>query len=457
MANEILRMNYFDGLKLYQDEFIKEQNYHIRMRRLHNRRLHTWGIVWGMNVEQKNPTSTNEHTIRITEGMAFNQVKKNYINEDLTFNEEVSEEIVNLDDNYEIDLRTVTPQLTLSDVYVYATYFEAKSSGTGTIVDKYWKETARIEASNNEPTDEKEYILLAKVTYDLTTKTITGIDDTVPTARAPSSGAFTGSIETETLKLKLDPLVSGDYATIYGSKLSQGPSLPDIYGIQVDSPKTEFTGPLKIKNDVEITGNLKLSNTSTVEGITPAKIDPLGVLTVAQINAGNSVILKKNIDPTVGGSGWVKLPFLPKKYSTITTTGLITDYREFKLSSGFSFCDNGNSGVIPPILSGAHGIMEFSIPPQATKIIGIGIAGSKNDEYIGIKLYRGKFDSATNEYKVEEIFFNNSDIIGPGKFKRNNYTINPVYQSLDKEWTTLAFYVRASKAAEISFIAIQFE
>ena len=48
---EVKRMRYFDGLFLKQEEFNLEQNYHIRMRRLHNRHLHTQGIVWGLDLK----------------------------------------------------------------------------------------------------------------------------------------------------------------------------------------------------------------------------------------------------------------------------------------------------------------------------------------------------------------------------------------------------------------------
>ncbi|MDQ1486203.1 MAG: hypothetical protein QOJ62_1896 [Actinomycetota bacterium] len=45
------RVNFFDGQLLSADDFRTDQDYHRRMRYLHNRLLHGWGIVEGYEVE----------------------------------------------------------------------------------------------------------------------------------------------------------------------------------------------------------------------------------------------------------------------------------------------------------------------------------------------------------------------------------------------------------------------
>jgi hypothetical protein len=45
------RVNYFFGQLLGVDDYLAEQEYHRGMRHLHNRLLHGWGIVDGLDVE----------------------------------------------------------------------------------------------------------------------------------------------------------------------------------------------------------------------------------------------------------------------------------------------------------------------------------------------------------------------------------------------------------------------
>jgi hypothetical protein len=44
-------VNFFDGQLLGADDFRTDQDYHRRMRYLHNRLLHGWGIVTGYDVD----------------------------------------------------------------------------------------------------------------------------------------------------------------------------------------------------------------------------------------------------------------------------------------------------------------------------------------------------------------------------------------------------------------------
>ncbi len=62
------RVHYFDHQFLVEADFTDEQKYHLDMRRLHNRLLHTFGIAQGLEVEK---TGDNEITIR--PGMAIDR------------------------------------------------------------------------------------------------------------------------------------------------------------------------------------------------------------------------------------------------------------------------------------------------------------------------------------------------------------------------------------------------
>ena len=47
---KLQRVNYFSGQMLGADDFKTEQNYFIEIHRLHNRRMHGWGVVNGLKV-----------------------------------------------------------------------------------------------------------------------------------------------------------------------------------------------------------------------------------------------------------------------------------------------------------------------------------------------------------------------------------------------------------------------
>lgn len=63
---DFTRLQYFHRQLLEVADFKVEQNYHQEMRRLHNRRLHTWGVVDGLTVKAK-----DDKTVTIQPGMAM--------------------------------------------------------------------------------------------------------------------------------------------------------------------------------------------------------------------------------------------------------------------------------------------------------------------------------------------------------------------------------------------------
>src|SRR6185295_3740921 len=67
---EVKRLNYFKGLFLQEEDFNAEQAYHIRMRRLHNRTLHTWGVVEGLVVSQGSSTNS----VVVSSGIAIDNL-----------------------------------------------------------------------------------------------------------------------------------------------------------------------------------------------------------------------------------------------------------------------------------------------------------------------------------------------------------------------------------------------
>lgn len=62
----IKRLKYFTHQFLREQDFTAEQNYHIAMRRLHNRSVHGWGVVQGLEVRKK-----SDREITIEPGVAI--------------------------------------------------------------------------------------------------------------------------------------------------------------------------------------------------------------------------------------------------------------------------------------------------------------------------------------------------------------------------------------------------
>jgi hypothetical protein len=66
------RVHYFFGQILSLDDFQAEQNYHRERLKRHNRFLHGWGVVTGLEVSAE--LNGNEHTIVISPGMAVDSL-----------------------------------------------------------------------------------------------------------------------------------------------------------------------------------------------------------------------------------------------------------------------------------------------------------------------------------------------------------------------------------------------
>lgn len=73
MGKELKRMRYFDGLFLNAEDYKLDQDFYLRLQRLHNRYLHTWGIVCGLKVLPL-VDQAEYMKVKIAEGLALNQV-----------------------------------------------------------------------------------------------------------------------------------------------------------------------------------------------------------------------------------------------------------------------------------------------------------------------------------------------------------------------------------------------
>lgn len=97
---DIQRPNYFTSQFLVEADFNEEQAYHRDMRLRHNRSLHEWGVVEGLNVSQ-----TEARQIAISEGMAINsQGQEIVILQDSPLPDTISLDGLDLNSNIEITI-----------------------------------------------------------------------------------------------------------------------------------------------------------------------------------------------------------------------------------------------------------------------------------------------------------------------------------------------------------------
>lgn len=260
MGKELKRMRYFDGLLLNADDYILDQEYQRRLQQLHNRYLHTWGIVSGLEVK-----AVGDRKIKVTEGLALSHMEKEYegCNKKLNYNdkenktvkESISQEIYiyeNHPDN-PVDLKEYVSNDT---TYIYVSYEEVNvdsydiEKGKGKEI--HILERSRICHSRQMPDDPKKDIILARVTPKKVDGKIV-IDDSCINTDLRTYAGPAGKV------LKLEKIVfnrSGDKKFM---PFIRGINIGGVKeGLEVNSALTNFTGDVNINGNLVINGNLKV-------------------------------------------------------------------------------------------------------------------------------------------------------------------------------------------------------
>jgi len=148
---EVKRLSYFKGQFLQEEDFNAEQAYHIRMRRLHNRALHTWGVVEGLEVTQ----AAGTNSIVVAPGIAIDKMGQ--------------EIVLPIPGSASVPITGVTK----GDVFITISYGEADDPldayTTAGVEGKFKKKTERPlppKADPAPPAGASLAVLLAKVSVD---------------------------------------------------------------------------------------------------------------------------------------------------------------------------------------------------------------------------------------------------------------------------------------------------
>lgn len=221
---EVKRVNYFNGLFLDEADFIQDQNYHIRLRRLQHGYFHSPGIIWGLEVGWDG----QKRQLTVAPGMALDNFTRD--------GERLGRELVV---GGVLDYPVAELQST-GVYYVYLHYHEAPSDpdeekGHGQPI-RLW-ERAEIRLDQVLLADPAE-ILLAKVTFrtdatpeiDLSVRSFAGFrlpvsgPDSEP-GQAPGIRGYKAGREIE-IKVDGNLEVGGYLRPSWGNDASKGIAFP---------------------------------------------------------------------------------------------------------------------------------------------------------------------------------------------------------------------------------------
>ncbi len=261
MGNELKRMRYFDGLLLDAEDYKLDQEYQRRIQQLHSRYLHTWGIVTGLEVEPVEVEVSEGVTkatskIKITEGLALNQVDVN--------GESISQEIYIYDGHPDSTL-DLSQYLAGENIYISVRYDEVSEyrdeieKGKGQEIH-IW-ERGRIVHSKDKPIDPKKEIIIARIIPGSVTNGIV-IDkaciftvDTDNTELRTYAGPAGRVLALEKIIFNLDE-DTNSMPYIRAMDIGKNQEGNNEVGLEVNSPLSIFTDKVNIKGDLIVEGNL---------------------------------------------------------------------------------------------------------------------------------------------------------------------------------------------------------
>ncbi len=151
---------------------------------------------------------------------------------------------------------------------------------------------------------------------------------------------------------------------------------------------------------------------------------------------------------TILAPGWVRMPFHPIPLITIPD-------KETEIPPSFRV--GPTEAVSPKIDSpegkkdvGAAGTMTIVLPPSVNKILRFRIAGSLNEDKIMLKLVSSGWDTQNNKHANKELLTEKT--IQGAPFMETYLIEDP---SIDPGYSTLSLWLRCTKRAAISLIAVE--
>jgi hypothetical protein len=193
VTDPIKRLNYFDHQFLHAADFSDEQNYHLNMRRRHNRVLHTSGIAEGLEVS----FNQGESKVSIQPGTAYDGNGR---------------EIIVLDKT-DVDLQSLGNDATAYLTIKYGEHPDDTVNAAGVAGDTRMTETPIIEFATSAPNNPTISLILAVVGRK--GKLIDSLDLT----QRPIAGAKAGDLIANSLTFRIDGVGSGQWPKLSSSSV----------------------------------------------------------------------------------------------------------------------------------------------------------------------------------------------------------------------------------------------
>lgn len=276
MGKEFKRMRYFDGLFLKAEDYSLDKEHHRRLQRLHNRYLHTWGIVQGLEVKA---VTDSQMEVVVSEGVALDRVEAEDVITET--GEGISREIIIYAGHPDNPL-DLSEYSAADNIYITISYEETQADrdmekGQGEEIH-IW-ERGRISHSKTKPEDFKQNIILARVVPREVQKQIinqdgskTTIYETVIDSSCIFDTDFDGSplrvyagASSRTLALeKLIIEIGKDITKMPFITISDEESVGNC--IEMNSPSTKFTGSVDVKENLKLSGELTIKSHKPAQG-----------------------------------------------------------------------------------------------------------------------------------------------------------------------------------------------
>jgi hypothetical protein len=256
MADPKKRLHYFNHQFLRADDFNLEQEYHLDMRRRHNRLLHTWGIAQGLEVPDPPAGAT---AVKVTAGTALDSQGR-----EIVLTEDESVELTGFPDG--------------ADVYLTISYHEEPTdptNETGVEGDTRWKEEPLLEASQDEPDDPGLKLILARVVR------AGNIVQSIDGEKRRAAGVVGGDLEVSSLALTDPQVVAAQWPRFQLGAAN----------------RADVEGSLQVSGDLNVSGTIwgDLANFSVGEpdlrndAVTSAKLAEADGRTAQDTNTGAGV------------------------------------------------------------------------------------------------------------------------------------------------------------------------
>jgi hypothetical protein len=382
---QVVGMHYFDHQFLRTGDFDTAQTYHVDRLRQHSRLLHRAGVVDGLDVTQTGPRS-----VQVTPGRAVDQAHR-----EVVLRQTAAPEVPTL-------LRVQTADGTL----------ETEVHLTGAALP--------IQLDRVPPSGTPRNSVFLTIRQ--------GIKETTPVVD-PGTTGNTRIVERAVIEASTAPLSGVQLLLAQINRNPDGTIAGNLDFTNRQQATAFLANNAVMSATIAEADGTTGQNTNTGAGIKTGHI---------QQGAGTSekifekAIQLKHLDETVlerigGGPQWVRLPFLPKQLGTAPT-----------FNQGPTHSDSAGA---------ARGVMAIPVPPGATRVTRLRIAGTENAGSITIRLWRAKINSADSLIPPPQNTFSGAPF---------NQLFTVSNGLLDRESEGLALEVEATARSDIFFVAAEF-